>query len=160
MTPGTNTDTPGPHLPTPPSAAEQTVRWHHLLRNTCGHLGMAPQDADRILSEEALQVGGIHLALRLNAPVQQGEFYADCGMPAPWQEADVYRHLLEDALVNDMPAISVALHPQSRHIVARACLPLPTLDDEGWLCTAMLLATATRAFEIREKFALPSDGHA
>jgi len=140
-------------------ASEQALRWRRLLRHTCEHLGIASQDADRILEDQALQVGGIDLALHLNTPVGQGEFYADCGQPEPWQEADVCRSLLEEALTCEIPAITLALHPQSRHIVAKACLPLPVADEDGWLCTAMLLATVTRAREIRQRFALHSGGH-
>ncbi|MEY2618356.1 MAG: hypothetical protein RL522_1358 [Pseudomonadota bacterium] len=146
----------------PPGSAattEPALRWQRQLRCTCDHLHISALDADRVLKEQALHVGGIDLALHLNASVQQGEFYADCGRPEPWQEADICTQLLQEALSCDMPAITLALHPQSRHIVVKACLPLPAADDEGWLCTAMLLATVARAQGIKQRFALPSDGH-
>ncbi len=150
---------PLPPLPETPSAEAQATRWQLRLRCTCSHLGIPAQEADRILADEALQVGGVGLALRLNLDVQQGEFYADCGLPEPWQEADLHRELLQEALVNDMPSVSLAVHPQSRHVVVKACLSLPAMDDEGWLCTATLLATVTRAHDIAQRFTLLADGN-
>lgn len=142
-----------------PRDDEQALRWSHLLRRTCEHLGIAAPDADRILDTQALQVGGIDLALHLNLPMQAGEFYADCGRPQPWQEADLYPQLLQDALSPEFPGIVLALHPQSRHLVARSCLPLQVADDAGWLCTTLLLATVGRAREVKQRFALFSNGH-
>ncbi|MEY4652590.1 MAG: hypothetical protein RI884_1171 [Pseudomonadota bacterium] len=145
--------------PVPPAGGEPALRWHHLLRCTCEHLGITASDTDRIVEEQALQVGGIDLALHLNAPGRQGEFYADCGRPEPWQEADVYQQLLQEALSHDWPSITLALHPQSRHIVAKACLPLSIADEDGWLCTTLMLVTIGRALDIRQRFTLLADGH-
>lgn len=142
-----------------PRDDEQALRWSQLLRRTCEHLGITAPDTDRIVEEQALQVGGIDLAVHLNLPMQAGEFYADCGRPQPWQEADLYPELLQEALSHDLPGIVLALHPQSRHLVARSCLPLQIADDAGWLCTALLLATVGRARDIRQRFTLLSDGH-
>ena len=148
------------HAPATASCAKvQASRWHHQLRCTCKHLGIPAQDADRILADETLQVGGIGLALRLNPDVQQGEFYADCGQPEPWQEADLHRELLQEALVNDTPSVCLAVHPQSRHVVVKSCLPLPAADEEGWLCTVTLLATITRAHDIAQRFTLLPGGN-
>lgn len=142
-----------------PGADEQALHWSRMLRCTCGHLGLTPQDTDRILEEQALKVCGIDLGLRLNAPLHLGEFYADCGQPAPWQEAEVCQLLMQEALSCDLPGITLAQHPQSRHIVARTCLPLSLADEAGWLCTAMLLAAAGHAQDIQQRFALLPDGH-
>lgn len=145
--------------PRPPLDGEQVTRWQRQLRHTCEHLGIEARDTDRVIEDQAVQVGGIGLALQLNPSAQLGEFYADCGRPEPWQEAEICQQLMQEALSCDMPGIILALHPQSHHLVAKGCLPLAAADDEGWLCTTLLLATVARAREVRQRFTLQPDGH-
>lgn len=127
---------------------------HEVLRSLCAHLGASAEEADHILDSGCLRLEGIDFALRLNAETQHLEFYADCGLARPADERELYAHLLEQALSNDLPALAFGLHPQSGHVVAKGSLFLPAIDEEGWLCTALVLAAVDRIGELHETFAL------
>lgn len=137
-----------------PSAQAQAQRMRELLRSMCTHLGASADETDHILDSGCLQLEGIDFALRLDAVTQHLEFYADCGVPRPADEHDLYRHLLEQGLSNEIPALSFALHPVSGHVVVKGSLFLPAIDEEAWLCTALVLTAVDRIREVHEKFTL------
>lgn len=132
----------------------QAQRLHELLRSLCAHLGASADETDHIVDSGCLRLEGIDFALHLNAGTQHLEFYADCGVARPADERDLYAHLLEQGLSNDLPALTFALHSQSRRIVAKGSLFLPAIDEEGWLCTALVLAAVDRIRELHETFTL------
>lgn len=141
-------------LATPPDPQEQATACRELLRHVCGHLGLPPQDAEGWLDTDVVLLQDIPIAMHLETQAQRLDFYADCGLPRPCDENDLYRHLLEEALSNDLPALSFALHPHSRHIVARGSLHLQATDPEGWLCAGLLLAAVDRIHHLHERFTL------
>lgn len=136
---------------TGPTLAPPEALYDATLRTACAHLAVPPEALERILATQALSLGGIDFALRLNPDTRHLEFFGDCGLPAAGQEGDLYRQLLEDALDNDLPALAYALHPLSRHVVLRGSLPL-CHRAEGELCAALLLAAAARVQQLRQRF--------
>lgn len=137
-------------------AASQAAhnRCRQVLRRACMHLGVdAAQHAD-LLDEADLLVDGVPFVLRLNEVGEQLEFFADGGRPRDCDEGDVYRHLLEEALSNDIPALSFGVHPASHRVVAKGSLSLAALDDDGQLCAALMLMAAGRVHALRSRFSL------
>lgn len=137
---------------TTPEASQAHLR--ELLRNLCTQLGAGADETEHILANGCLRLEGVDVALHLNAQTQHLEFYADGGLPRPADERDLYSHLLEQALSNEIPALSFALHPQSRHVVVKGSLFLPALDEDGSLCMALLLTAVDRIRELQERFSL------
>lgn len=149
-----------PATPATPVGPEiQAQRLREVLLGMCTHLGATREEADRIVEDQCLRLEGVDFALRLNAANQHLEFFGDCGRPEPYEETELHRHLLVEALSNETPSLGFALHPVSGHIVAKGSLFLPAIDEEGWLCTALLLTALTRINELREKFAFAPHGH-
>jgi hypothetical protein len=129
-----------------------------VLQRACGHLGVdAARPAD-LLDKEGLLVDGIPFVLRLNEVGEQLEFFADGGRPRDCDEGDVYRHLLEEALSNDIPALSFGVHPASHRVVAKGSMSLAALDDDGQLCAALMLMAAGRVHALQARFSLATLG--
>ncbi len=127
------------------------------VRAACAQLGAENADADEILQSQALHLHGVDFALRLNEATRHLEFFGDCGLPSAHQEAEVHRQLLEEALSNDVPGLCFGVHAVSRRVVAKGSLFLPSVDEEGWTCAALLLAAVARVQALRQSFPLSVD---
>lgn len=144
---------------TAPSAEAQTQRLQDVLHALCARLGAGAQESQHIVASGCLRLEGVDFALHLNAATQHLEFFGDCGVPAPYEEAELHRHLLEQALSNEIPSLCFARHPVSGHIVAKGSLFLAAIDDEAWLGAALVLTALTRIKELQERFTLAPNGH-
>jgi hypothetical protein len=134
------------------------VRCRQVLQRACTLLGGDPAQGADLLDTEALLVDGVPFVLRLNPAGEQLEFFADGGRPRECDEVEVCRHLLEEALSNDIPALSFGLHPVSRHVVAKGAMCVATLDDDGQLCAALMLMAAERVHALHARFSLATVG--
>lgn len=143
--PATTDDGPGPAL-------------EAVIAQLCGHLGADADQTVDIVAGGCLRIEGVDFALRVNEANQHLEFFGDCGLPSAWEQADLFRHLLEEALSNDLPALCFARHPVSGHVVAKGSLALAGLDPGGWLLLGLIVASLTRIKELRARFALLSYG--
>lgn len=123
-----------------------------ILRRASTHLGLDGDEADRVVDTRCLRLAGVAFALHLDEETRQLELRGDCGLPEAWQEPALHRHLLQQALEEELPNLSIGLHPASGHVVARGRLFLPSVDGEGWLLAGLLAAAAGRILELREKF--------
>ncbi len=124
-----------------------------LLRRAGTHLGLDGPQADQVVDTRCLRFAGVTFALHLDEDTRQLEARGDCGLPDAWQEEPaLHRHLLQQALQEDIPGLSFGLHPASGHVVARARLFLPWVDPDGWLLAGLIATTADRVLELREKF--------
>ncbi len=129
------------------------AHFRDLLRRASTHLGLDGDAADQVVDTRCLRFAGVSFALHLDEATQQLEVRGDCGLPDAWQEEPaLHRHLLHQSLEEDIPGLAFGLHPVSGHVVARARLFLPAVDDEGWLLTGLLAAATDRILELREKF--------
>lgn len=140
------------------TAQAQAQRLRELLRRMCSHLGASEAETQHILDNGCLRLEGIDIALHLNGETRHLELFADCGLPRPADEHALYRHLLEQALSEEVPGLTYSLHPESRHLVVKGSLFMPGLDDEAWLCTALVLAAVARVRQVHEKFGLLPTG--
>ncbi len=147
---------PLPMTPDPqaPATEAPSPRLEDLLTQLCAHLGASPAQVADIAASGCLRIEGVDFALRVNEANRHLEFFGDCGVPSAWEQAELFRHLLEDALSNDLPALCFARHPVSGHVVAKGSLALAGLDPDGWLLLTLIVTSLTRIKEIRAKFAL------
>ncbi len=139
--------------PGPMPAASAAPSLEEILAGLCARLGASPAQSADIVASGCLRLEGIDIALRVNGANRHLEFFADCGQPSHWEQADLFQHLLEDALSNDLPALCFARHPVSGHVVAKGSLALAALDAEGWLLTGLLVACLTRIQALHARFA-------
>lgn len=148
---------PDPKAPEPasdPVAPGAPPGIDEVLRQLCARLGVADAQAADIVASGSLNIEGVDFVLRVNEANQHLEFFGDCGTPVPGEQAEVFRHLLEEALSNDLPALCFARHPDSGHLVAKGSLALAGLDPEGWLLTALLVTSLTKIKALQGTFAL------
>lgn len=129
-----------------------------LVRQACMHLGLAAQEADQVVQTGCLRLDDVVFVLNLHAQASQFEILGDGGWPAPHQALELQRHLLAQALEEELPGLTWGLHPVSGHVVARGLLFMPAIDEEGWLLVGLLLAAAQRIHELRERFTLHPEG--
>lgn len=129
-----------------------------LVRQACTHLGLVAQEADQVVQTGCLRLDDVVFVLHLRAQASQLEILGDGGLPAPHQELELQRHLLAQALTEELPGLTWGLHPVSGHVVARGLLFMPAIDDEGWLLVGLLLAAAERIHDLRERFTLLPEG--
>lgn len=125
-----------------------------LLAAICMHLGSSPEDSRDIAASGCLRFDEVDFVLHMNEATQHLELYGDCGLPAACDEAQLHRQLLEEALTNETPGLSLGVHPQSRRVVVKASLFVPAADADGCLCTCVLLLAAGWARSLRERFSL------
>lgn len=134
------------------------TRFRDILRRAAVHLGLSGEHADQVVGTGCLRLEGVPFAIDLDETTRQVRVLADCGLPAPWQEADLHRQLLQQALDEDMPGLAFGLHPVSGHVVALGRVYLPSVDDEGWLLAGLVAAALGRIVELKEKFSLTPQG--
>ncbi|MFD0668677.1 hypothetical protein ACT80S_13235 [Ramlibacter sp. MAHUQ-53] len=148
---------PDPQAPDPgasPAAPGALPGIEEILVRLCARLGVGDAQAADIVASGCLNIEGVDFALRVNEANQHLEFFGDCGTPVPGEQADVFCHLLEEALSNDLPALCFARHPGSGHLVAKGSLALAGLDPDGWLLTALLVSCLTKIKALQGRFAL------
>ena len=123
-----------------------------VLRRAITHLGLDGDAADQVLDTGCLRIADVSFAMRLDEESRQVELRGDCGLPEAGQDTALHRHLLHQALEEEIPGLAFGLHPVSGHVVARARLFLPAVDADGWLLAGLLAAAMERILELREKF--------
>lgn len=143
----------------PWSTELQEQRFREVLRHLCSHLGVSADETAPIVDTGCLRIGDVDFVFHLNTTVQQLEFYGDCGVPPAYEEHHLYRHLLHEALANELTGLCFGLHPHSHHVVAKGSLFMPAIDEEGWFCTALVLTALTRIKDLKEKFSLDAEGN-
>ncbi len=123
------------------------------MRRASTHLGLDGDQADQAVDTRCLRFAGVAFTLHLDEVTGLLEVRGDCGLPGAWQEEPaLHRHLLHQALEEDIPDLSFGLHPVSGHVVARGRVFLASVDGEGWLVAGLIAAAAERVLELREKF--------
>lgn len=130
-----------------------------IVRRACTHLGLDGAQADQVVDTGCLRIEGVSFLLSLEEATRQLEVRGDCGLPDPWQDAALHRHLLHQALEEDIPGLAFGVHPVSGHVVVRTRLFLPSVDDEGWLLAGLVAAALGRIVELREKYSFTSAGN-
>lgn len=133
-------------------------RFRDILRRAAVHLGLDGEAADQVAGTGCLRLEGVSFAIDLDEATRQARVRADCGLAAPREEADLHRHLLVQALEEEIPGLAFGVHPVSGHVVARGQLFLPSADDDGWLLAALVAAAFSRIVELHEKFSFTPRG--
>lgn len=130
-----------------------------LLRRACSHLGLDTEQAEQVVETGCLRLADVVFVLNLNPDTSHIEILGDGGQPAPHQELELQRHLLAQVLQEELHGLALGVHPNSGHVVARAVLFFPAIDEDGWLLVGMLLTALERILELHEKFTLLPQGH-
>ncbi len=134
------------------------VAFRAILRRACTHLGLGGEEADQVLDTGCLRIAGVSFLLHLDEATRQVDVRGDCGRPDAWQDAELHRHLLQQALEEEIPGLAFGLHPVSGHVVARVRVFVPSVDEEGWLLVGVLAAALERIMELRGKFSFSTLG--
>lgn len=148
--------TPAEAFGAPPGQGGPEAGAQDLLAAICMQLGSSPEDSRDIAASGCLRFDDIDFVLHVNEATQHLELYGDCGLPPPCDEAVLHRELLEEALANEIPALSLGVHPHSRRVIVKGSLCLPNADADGALGTCVLLLAAAWARGLRERFNLQS----
>jgi hypothetical protein len=125
-----------------------------VLRMVCRDLDAPAADIERIVQEGCLRLEDVDLVLRLNDDTWQLEIYAECGVPSPKDEAGLYRFLLEEQLLNALPALSVGVHPESGTVVCKAMLFAPAIEPDDRSASTVLRLLVSKARLLRERYSL------
>ncbi|MEJ7928790.1 hypothetical protein WG922_02275 [Ramlibacter sp. AN1015] len=124
-----------------------------VLAALCEQLGALPRDTDGIVRDGFLRLDAIDVGFELDASAARLHILADCGRPAPRDEAVLYRTLLERALAPGRLPVVFGLHPGSGTVVACASLEL-CQDELPSRAAAAVRHLATQAGTLRARFAL------